>query len=90
MSARGRSLALISLGILAGACGVSEQVLRDEQARARRFREAWETQGAELQALRERVALLEVKGCAVPANKPAADASGPSTGVVALPQKDVE
>ena len=55
---------LISLGMLAGACGVSEQVLRDEQARARRFREAWETQGAELVALRERVAALEGKGCA--------------------------
>ena len=56
-------ITLIALAGLGSGCGVSEQVLRDEQGRTRRFREAWETQGAELGVLRERLAAREAKGC---------------------------
>lgn len=55
--------------VLAGCGGVSEQALRDEQARARRYRDAYETQGEELKALRERLAALQAQGCAGPAAK---------------------
>ena len=51
-------LALASL--LLGACGrVPEQALRDEQARSRRYRDAYETQAAEVQALKDRLSQLQ-------------------------------
>jgi hypothetical protein len=71
-----------------GACSVSEQVLRDEQVRSRRFREAWETQGAELLALRGRVAALEGKGCAGAPQKGPEPAKGDGKGASAVLQGD--
>lgn len=57
--------AAAALALALAACGgVSEQALRDEQARARRYRDAYETQGEELKALRERLAALQAQGCA--------------------------
>lgn len=79
MSAAARLGGLIGLMSLAGACGVPEQVLRDEQARSRRFREAWETQGAELVALRERVAALEARGAAGKSAPPACAVASPAS-----------
>ena len=81
MSAAARLGAVCCLTSLLGACGIPEQALRDEQARSRRFREAWETQGAEVSALRERVAALEAKGCAgAPAKAPAGPMRLPAAG----------
>ena len=46
--------------LLIAACGrVPEQALRDEQARTRRYRDAYETQAAELASLKSRLAELE-------------------------------
>ncbi len=53
--------ALLALA-LSGCSRVPEQSLRDEQARGRRYRDAYETQALELQVLKEKVAQLE-KGC---------------------------
>jgi len=52
--------ALLLLGLLA-ACGgrVPEQALRDEQARARHYRDAYETTAAELAATKARLSQLE-------------------------------
>jgi hypothetical protein len=51
---------LFVAGLLLTACGrVPEQALRDEQARARRYRDAYETTAAELAATKSRVAELE-------------------------------
>jgi hypothetical protein len=48
------------VAILAAGCGrVPEQALRDEQARTRRYRDAYETAAAELAAAKARVAQLE-------------------------------
>ena len=51
----------LSVGtLLLAACGrVPEQALRDEQARARRYRDAYETTAAELAAAKARLAELE-------------------------------
>jgi len=56
---------LAACGVLATAlaCGrVPEQALRDEQARARRYRDAYETTAAELAAAKARLAEVE-KSC---------------------------
>ena len=59
-------LAAGGLVLLIAACGrVPEQALRDEQARTRRYRDAYETQAAELATLRARLADLE-KNCPKP------------------------
>ncbi|HEX9605517.1 MAG TPA: hypothetical protein VF973_17315 [Myxococcales bacterium] len=53
---------LVACGVLAAvlACSrVPEQALRDEQARARRYRDAYETTAAELAAAKARLAALE-------------------------------
>ena len=57
-----RSLALAAL--LVSGCGISEQVLRDEQARGRKYRDAYETQQQELKALKDKLKVLEGAGCA--------------------------
>lgn len=54
--------AALALVLALGACSrVPEAALRDEQARSRRYRDAYESQAAELVALREKVAALEKK-----------------------------
>ena len=45
------------------ACGHGDAELRAEQAKARHYRDAYETQGQEIQQLRKRVADLEREGC---------------------------
>jgi len=51
---------LFVAALLLAACGrVPEQALRDEQARARRYRDAYETTAAELAAAKARLAELE-------------------------------
>ena len=52
--------------LLAAACGHSESALRDEQAKSRRYRDAYETQAAELAQLKTLVSELEKKSCASP------------------------
>jgi hypothetical protein len=49
--------------LLAAACGHGDAALREEQAKARRYRDAYETQAQEIQQLKKRVAELEAKGC---------------------------
>lgn len=74
LSRRGGAVILfIALGFAEAGCGrVPEQALRDEQARSRRYRDAYETLQEELTAARARLA--EQKGCAAqPA--PAGEAS---------------
>lgn len=59
---------LRGLALLAAlcACGrVPEQALRDEQARSRHYRDAYETTAAELAAAKARLAELE-KSCPAP------------------------
>jgi len=61
-----RGARLVACGVLAAALACSrvpEQALRDEQARARRYRDAYETTAAELAATKARLAELE-KSCA--------------------------
>ncbi|HET7786703.1 MAG TPA: hypothetical protein VFL36_12090 [Myxococcales bacterium] len=55
-------LALLSL-LFAAACSHGDAALREEQARARHYRDAYETQAQEVQQLRKRVAELERQGC---------------------------
>lgn len=51
---------LFVAALLLTACGrVPEQALRDEQARARRYRDAYETTAAELAAAKARLAELQ-------------------------------
>ena len=65
---------MLLFAALAGAgCGrVPEQALRDEQARSRRYRDAYETLQEEVTALRARAAEREKGGCAVRADPSAA------------------
>lgn len=65
MRARGPRLAAYGVVLTALGCGggVPEQALRDEQARARQYRDAYETTAAELAAAKARLADLE-KSCA--------------------------
>ena len=55
-------LALVAL-LFTTACSHGDAALRDEQAKARHYRDAYETQAQELQQLRKRVAELEQQGC---------------------------
>ena len=51
---------LFVAALLLAACGrVPEQALRDEQARARRYRDAYETTATELAAAKARLAEVE-------------------------------
>lgn len=65
--------AALTLSLLAfaavdlGCSRVPEQALRDEQARSRRYRDAYETLQEEVTDLRAR--LVEKQGCAVPEKK---------------------
>jgi len=49
--------------VLAMACGHGDPTLREEQAKTRHYRDAYETQAQEIQQLRKRVAELESQGC---------------------------
>jgi hypothetical protein len=55
-------LAIIALVAAAG-CGHGEAALREEQARTRRYRDAYETQAQLNSQLKKRVAELEAQGC---------------------------
>ena len=55
-------LALVALVFAAG-CGHGDAALREEQAKARLYRDAYESQAQEIQQLKKRVAELEQKGC---------------------------
>jgi len=70
-------LAALALLLSAG-CGHADAALREEQAKARHYRDAYETQGQEIQELRKRVAELEAQGCR-PVTAPASPAATPSS-----------
>jgi hypothetical protein len=55
-------LAVVAL-VLASACSHGDAALREEQAKTRHYRDAYETQAQEIQQLRKRVAELESKDC---------------------------
>jgi hypothetical protein len=55
-------LGLLAL-VLASACGHGDAELRGEQAKARRYRDAYETQAQQVEQLKKRVAELEREGC---------------------------
>jgi hypothetical protein len=55
-------LALLAL-LAAAACSHGEGALRDEQAKTRQYREAYETQAQQVQRLKARIAELEQQGC---------------------------
>ena len=66
---RMKRLALASplwAALAASACGHSDGALRDEQARTRRYRDAYETQAAELAQLKARLTELEKRSCSSP------------------------
>jgi hypothetical protein len=55
-----RCRCLLGAALLLAACGrVPEQALRDEQTRARRYRDAYESTAAELAAAKARLAEVE-------------------------------
>jgi hypothetical protein len=49
--------------LLAAACSHGDAALRDEQARSRHYRDAYESQAQEIQQLKARVAELEKQSC---------------------------
>jgi hypothetical protein len=54
----------VVVGLLfAAACGHGDAALREEQAKARHYRDAYETQAQQVEQLRKRVAELERQGC---------------------------
>jgi hypothetical protein len=55
-------IALVGL-LVAAACGHGDAALRAEQAKARHYRDAYETQAQQVEQLRKRVAELERQGC---------------------------
>jgi hypothetical protein len=55
-------IALLGL-LLAAACGHGDAELRAEQAKARHYRDAYESQAQEIQQLKKRVADMEARGC---------------------------
>jgi len=55
-------IALVGL-LFAAACGHGDTALREEQAKARHYRDAYETQAQQVEQLRKRVAELERQGC---------------------------
>ncbi len=67
MTARGLRGAACGFLLTALGCGgrVPEQALRDEQARTRQYRDAYETTAAELAAAKARLSELE-KRCSPP------------------------
>jgi hypothetical protein len=54
---------LLAALLCAAACSHGEAALREEQAKTRRYRDAYESQAQEIQQLRQRVAELEAEGC---------------------------
>jgi hypothetical protein len=55
-------LALLAL-LFASACSHGDGALREEQAKTRHYRDAYETQAQEVQQLKKRIAELERQGC---------------------------
>jgi len=55
-------LALVGV-LLAAACSHGDAALRAEQAKARHYRDAYESQAQEIQQLKKRVAEMEARGC---------------------------
>jgi len=55
-------IALVAL-LVAAACGHGDAALREEQAKTRHYRDAYETQAQQLEQLRRRVEELERQGC---------------------------
>jgi len=55
-------IALLGL-LLAAACSHGDAALRDEQARSRHYRDAYETQALEIAQLKARIAELEKRDC---------------------------
>lgn len=55
-------LALVAL-LLGAACSHADAALRDEQARSRHYRDAYETQAQENAQLKARIAELEKRDC---------------------------
>ncbi len=55
-------IALVGL-LVAAACGHGDAALRAEEAKARHYRDAYETQAQQVEQLRKRVAELERQGC---------------------------
>jgi hypothetical protein len=49
--------------LAAAACGHGEGALRDEQAKSRHYRDAYETQALQIAQLKERIAEMEQQGC---------------------------
>ena len=49
--------------VVAAACSHADPALRDEQARTRRYRDAYETQAQEIAQLKARIAELEKRDC---------------------------
>ena len=47
--------------LLAAACGHGDAALREEQAKARHYRDAYESRAQEIQDLKRRVAELEAR-----------------------------
>ena len=55
-------IGLLALIVLS-ACGRGDGALRDEQSRSRRYRDAYESQAAEIVQLKARIAELERRSC---------------------------
>lgn len=55
--------ALLVCALLLAGCGHGEAALRDEQARSRKYRDAYETQAQQIAQLKSRIAELEAHGC---------------------------
>ena len=55
-------LAFVAL-LLAAACGHGDAALREEQARSRHYRDAYESQAQEIAQLKARIAELEKQNC---------------------------
>ncbi len=78
-----RALAWTALGAAFLACGrVPEAQLRDEQSRARHYRDAYETELGENQSLRKRLATAERRPQTCPSN----EASAPAKPADAAPK----
>jgi len=54
----------MALGLLlAAGCGHGDAALREEQTKARHYRDAYESRAQEIQQLKKRVAELEARNC---------------------------
>ena len=49
--------------LLAAACGHGDAALREEQAKARHYRDAYESRAQEIEQLKKRIADLEARDC---------------------------